>query len=50
LRIDVVCSQEVAEDVLTLISHRYFEHYACIAWVIDVSVVRGARFVRKEGD
>jgi hypothetical protein len=47
-RIEVVCDQEVAEAILTFVSHHYFEHYACIAWVADVSVVRGARYSRQK--
>ncbi|MDR3634717.1 MAG: hypothetical protein P4L84_13010 [Isosphaeraceae bacterium] len=46
MRIDVVCSPDVADAILTFISHNYFENYACITWVIDVSVVRGARYMK----
>ena len=46
MRIEVVCSEPVSEEILTFISHHYFEYYACIAWVVDVSVVRGARYVQ----
>lgn len=46
LRIELVCSPEVAEAILTFVSHNYFENYACIAWVADVSVVRGSRYVQ----
>ncbi len=46
VRIESVCSQPVAEAILTYVSHTYFERYACIAWVSDVSVVRGARYVK----
>jgi hypothetical protein len=47
VRLDVICSEEVAEGLLTFVSHRCFEHYACISWVTDVSVVRGSRYVKK---
>jgi hypothetical protein len=46
VRIDVICSQSVAEAILTFVSHNFFERYACIAWVTDASVVRGARYVQ----
>jgi nitrogen regulatory protein P-II 2 len=45
VQVEVVCSPEVAEDILTFVSHHYFENYACIAWVTDVEVVRGSRYV-----
>jgi hypothetical protein len=45
-RIEVVCSQAIADKILTYISHHFFEPYACIAWVADVSVVRGSRYVK----
>jgi hypothetical protein len=44
-RIEVICGPTVAEAILTFVSHQYFENYACIAWVADVAVVRGARYV-----
>ena len=46
VHIDIICSQPVAEAILTYISHHFFEPYACIAWVTDVSVVRGTRYVK----
>lgn len=47
VRIEFVCSESVAVAILTTISHDYFEHYACIAWISDVAVVRGARYLGK---
>ncbi len=46
VRLEVVCSHAVAEAILTYVSHHFFEPYACIAWVNDVSVVRGARYAK----
>jgi nitrogen regulatory protein P-II 2 len=46
VRFEIVCSPAVADAILTHVSHNYFEHYACIAWVTDVSVVRGTRYVK----
>ncbi|HEV3006853.1 MAG TPA: hypothetical protein VGX78_20450 [Pirellulales bacterium] len=48
VRIEFVCPQDVAEAILTMISHDFFEHYACIAWVTDVSVMRGALYAKKK--
>jgi len=46
VQIKVVCPKEVAEAILTYVSHHYFEHYACIAWMNDVEVVRGANYAK----
>lgn len=48
VQIEIICSIEVAETVLQYVAHTFFEFYACIAWVTDVSVVRGARFIGNE--
>ncbi len=45
----IVCPADVAEKILTYISHHYFEKYAIVSWVIDVEVVRGANYVKKPG-
>lgn len=47
VRIEIVCAENVAEAILTFVSHHFFEHYACLAWVTDVSVVRGSRYIKK---
>lgn len=44
VEVELICSENVASAILTFVSHNYFEHYACIAWLSDVSVVRGARY------
>lgn len=46
VQIKVVCPKEVAEAILTFVSHNYFEHYACIAWMNDVEVVRGTHYAK----
>ena len=43
---EVVVPMEVAEKILKNVSHTYFEHYACIAWLADVQVVRGENYAR----
>jgi nitrogen regulatory protein P-II 2 len=45
VEVTVICSEEVATSILTYVSHNYFENAACIAWLSDVQVVRGARYV-----
>jgi nitrogen regulatory protein P-II 2 len=47
VQIKVICSRDLAEKILTYVSHHYFENYACIAWMNDVEVVRGENYVTK---
>lgn len=44
VEVELICSEKVAIDILTYVSHHYFDNYACIAWTSDVQVVRGARY------
>ncbi|MEM8558500.1 MAG: DUF3240 family protein [Bacteroidota bacterium] len=45
VRIEAVCSAEVADRVFQHLVAYYFEHYAVIAWVQTVEVVRGDKYV-----
>ncbi|MEM6785351.1 MAG: DUF3240 family protein [Bacteroidota bacterium] len=45
VRMECVCSPEAATRVLKHLSDYYFEHYAVIAWVQTVEVVRGDKYV-----
>ncbi|MBS0204575.1 MAG: transcriptional regulator [Planctomycetes bacterium] len=44
VEVELICSEVVANDILTYVSHHYFDNYACIAWISDVQVVRGDRY------
>ncbi len=46
VRIEFICSTEVAEKILTEVAHNFVENYACISWMVDVQVARGARYVK----
>lgn len=46
MKLEFVVPMHVAEKILTHVSHEYFEHYACIAWLSDVQVVRGQEYVK----
>ena len=46
VKIEVVCAESVAQSILTFLSHTYFDNYACLAYLSDVMVMRGARFVK----
>ena len=45
LKIEVICSPEVADRILNHVAATYFQYYAVIAYVKDVSVVRGEKYV-----
>jgi nitrogen regulatory protein P-II 2 len=46
MKLEFVVPAEVAVEILTHVSHEYFEHYAVIAWLSDVQVVRGQQYVK----
>jgi nitrogen regulatory protein P-II 2 len=45
VRIELVVSEAVADRILDHVATRYFPHYAVIALVADVQVVRGEKYV-----
>jgi nitrogen regulatory protein P-II 2 len=45
VRIEVIAHEQVAEKILTLLAEYYFPNYAVIAFVQDVGVVRGDKYV-----
>jgi nitrogen regulatory protein P-II 2 len=45
VRIEVLAADEVSDRVLDLLADRYFPHYAVVAWVERVEVVRGDKYV-----
>ena len=47
MKVEFVVPMDVAEKILKHVSHNYFEHYACIAWLSDVQVVRGEAYLSK---
>lgn len=46
VQIDFIVPDDVAVKILTHVSHNYFDNYACIAWVADISVVRGQHYLK----
>jgi nitrogen regulatory protein P-II 2 len=46
VRIETIVARDVADAILEHVADRYFQHYAVIAYVQDVEVVRGAKYVR----
>ncbi len=45
VRIETVVSLPSAKAIMEHVAAQYFAHYAVIAWVSDVSVVRGDKYV-----
>jgi len=44
MKLEFVVSMEIAEKIVKYVSQEYFEHYACIAWLSDVQVMRGEQY------
>jgi nitrogen regulatory protein P-II 2 len=45
VRVEVLCSPAVADAIMERLAADYFPHYAAIAWVSPVDVVRGERYL-----
>lgn len=45
VRIESLVAADVAQHVLEALSVRYFANYAVVAWVTDVRVARGEKYV-----
>ncbi len=44
-KIEVLVSGPVAEQILEVLATQYFQNYAVVAWVSEVAVVRGKKYV-----
>jgi nitrogen regulatory protein PII len=44
VRIETILSAETADRIITQLSETYFDNYGVIAWLTDVSVLRGMKF------
>jgi len=44
VRIESIVSAEAADAILRHVADHYFAHYAVIAWVDDVEVMRGDKY------
>lgn len=44
IKIETLARAEVADSILTTIADRYFKHYAVVAYMHDVEVVRGEKY------
>jgi nitrogen regulatory protein PII len=48
LRFECIVTEETANAILDEVGRVYFEDYAVIAWLTDVSVLRGDKFSGEE--
>jgi nitrogen regulatory protein P-II 2 len=46
VKIQVVCAAAVAEAIMTYVAEKFFENFAVICWQSEVSVIRGAHYVK----
>lgn len=46
VRIETLVSAEVADRILAHVAKHYFEHYAVVAYLSDVEVVRGEKYLK----
>jgi nitrogen regulatory protein P-II 2 len=44
IRMEIVCGEELLEQLIELISTQYLPSYACSFWVSEVSVLREERY------
>jgi nitrogen regulatory protein P-II 2 len=44
VKVECVLKPDVAETIFGLLHRDYFPHYACVAWLSDVSVARGENY------
>lgn len=44
VRVETLVSPEVADRLMDVLAERYFPHYAVVAYVQDVEVVRGEKY------
>lgn len=47
LKIETLVSQEIADAIIDDLSREYFEDYSVIAWLTEVNVLRGTKFLKK---
>jgi nitrogen regulatory protein PII len=50
IRVETLVGARTADRILEHVAHEYFEHYAVIAYVTDVQVVRGDKYLTSESE
>ena len=49
VKLETLVSERVAEAILNELAAEYFENYSIVTWVTDVMVLRGEKFLGREG-
>lgn len=44
IKVEMLISPEVADRILEHVAKEYFQHYAVVAYVLDVQVIRGEKY------
>lgn len=44
IHIEIICDQQTADGILNHLQERYFKHYAVVAYMTDVQVLRPEKF------
>jgi len=44
IRVEVICSREVAERIAEHLQARYYEHFAMVCYLAEVAVLRPEKF------
>lgn len=44
IRIEVICPRALAEDLISHLAAQYYDDYAMVAFLQDVSILRGKKF------
>ncbi len=50
IQIDTIVTEATADAILEKLADNYFDDFAVITWVVDVKVMRGAKFAGEEPD
>ncbi len=45
IKLETIVSETVADNILMLLAEKYFEHYGLIAYVQNIDVYRGEKFI-----
>lgn len=45
IKLETIVSEAVAEKIMILLAKKYFEHYGLIAYVQNIDVYRGEKFI-----
>ena len=48
VQIDTIVAPDTADSILQRLSEDYFDDFAIIAWTVEISVLRGSKFVGQD--